>query len=88
MSSRITPNQTRTDFNPAESIFVGVNEGETRRKGVINTSMIEGRTLSRMGGGRNTRMGLPEFTPVKNYKFLPGDPEMYNGDPVAKSLIL
>ena len=20
-------------------------------------------------------MGLPEFTPVKNYKFLPGDPE-------------
>ena len=33
-------------------------------------------------------MGLPEFTPVKNYKFLPGDPEMYNGDPVAKSLIV
>ena len=28
-------------------------------------------------------MGLPEFTPVKNYKFLPGDPEMYNGDPVS-----
>ena len=38
--------------------------------------------------GRKARMGLPEFTPVKNYKFLPGDPEMYNGDPVAKSLIL
>ena len=33
-------------------------------------------------------MGLPEFTPVKNYKFLPVDPEMYNGDPGAKSLIL
>ena len=38
--------------------------------------------------GRKARMGLPEITPVKNYKFLPGDPEMYNGDPVAKSLIL
>ena len=33
-------------------------------------------------------MGLPEFTPVKKYKFLPGDPEMDNGDPGAKSLIL
>ena len=60
---------------------------ETRRRGLDLTPMSEDGSLFQTRE-RKARMGLPEFTPVKNYKFLPGDPEMYNGDPVAKSLIL
>ena len=73
---------------PAESIFGGVKGAAVRQMsgGTLRLRVRQARAATQWG--RKARMGLPEFTPVKNYKFLPGDPEMYNGDPVAKSLIL
>ena len=73
---------------PAESIFGGVKGAAVRQMsgGTLRLRVRQARAATQWG--RKARMGRPEFNPVKNYKFLPGDPEMYNGDPVAKSLIL